>query len=508
MLNIKKFIQGPTTIQNLSNSIERQTEKQERNEIKIKFCNGEVGTYDKDRLLEIDFFKNSDNLDLTLLTLSNFDMKNFNAIVGIVIDKNQLSEVFDLDDYSNIFLYEDLIEGIKFLHYSSSEVIIDNLKKNYFPYLTLNQAKKITQSYQNTMKEHDVVPLAVSIAEHHLLMSYAFSSEEEASTHFNSILYYQMEINFSEIIIEKLKKCSQGGTTEAKLSSQKVSKLIEWIDSCKKNLQPLLKMMNPNTISMMGRQNFLRLLDSEDPIKQAIARKAEEELTDYKNTILKILELKNADLSREDLLPFLIGPNAFLLDEYNISYKIQKSSSGDQGLFWTHNNYFQQVSYSLEDTGPYSLEDNIRNDWLNDLPRYLTEADIPDRIIKVKIITKKISNEVKDFQLKSIPILKNWNNCSDDELMFVKNGIILLNNLNDHITHLNLKITQPSSPDFQTIGGFINCMSYSRPFEIGIDDFLLKIDNFSPKSSISLIEKMKSGKYQPPKSHQQLYKRG
>lgn len=323
-----------------------------------------------------------------------------------------------------------------------------------------------------------------------------------------------MEINVSQIIIEKLNEYSQEDTFKAQLSSLKASKLVEWVESCERKLNPLLKMMDPNTMSMMGRQNFLRLLESEDPAKQAIAVKAQEELTAYKNTIIKILERNNSDMSRDDLLSFLIGPDAFLLDEYSVCYLQRFSNSDEWCILWTHSTlndqsiYSTKVGYSLQDTGPYALEDDIRNDWLNSIPPDLSSTDIPNRIVKEKKITKKISDNVKDFQSKSIPILQNWNNCSDEELMIVKNGILSFNDLDDLLIHSNLRITAPSNSNFQTIKGFINCESYSRPCEINIDDFLLKIDNYESNSSRSIIEKMKRGQYIPRKKTSNFIQRG
>lgn len=320
--------------------------------------------------------------------------------------------------------------------------------------------------------------------------SEAFSQEQQSSPNFFSDLHhcigYLYPSRVEELTLQTIPLLSHMPLTTAyhildncdgdlleapRLAYKRVKQSIYFPDDATAELHFKQESRRRQSISknltMMHHYNASRHIMDEDVIIRAKAERSAKIVKNYRTEILELLKESKANIEREDLLDYLIGPKAFFFDYYSIFPKknfiadrhnsnrpfnpnypfiyirvnsINIGYSGRKKLLGApHTSTY--LGYRLENLGPYELEEEIRYDLRHHPER------IPPRLIQQNTITQQISPELQRLQKKIRPAILQWTLLEREQRNDILAEIIQYNGWEAYnIQPSDLELTIPELP--------------------------------------------------------------
>lgn len=423
----------------------------------VEFAEGEKAVYEIYQLcLRFDFFRklfSHDCLETNtqVVKLQNFEKSLFEVILELVVGKRNILDLISDESFDNPDLYEDLEGIILYLMPRVNEKIestlLSRIKEEQLPFMKLELAQRICLAYERQMFRNyhtnmglSSPPIAVKIAQKRILQT-ACITNKKAETFFRDLKYLfskrrQLEkevtrLNSLLLEVSNIDPTLQSVHYQYLDINIEINKVRKRLSICLNQITGINSQITPQ-VTMMERSNLVEYVrnpnnraDSGMRLRAAIA---ERELKEYRITILDALTKSGADMEREDLLEYLVGPKAYLLDAYGIEYSPGRFNS-DQYCFRGKDVLMQMsgFGYALDDDGPYSLENRILKNAF--LWNFMENKPHCDRIVKNNTFTVPVSKrpEVVALRAKIMPILDVWPVATDEERTMVKQLLIDFN---------------------------------------------------------------------------------
>ena len=252
------------------------------------------------------------------------------------------------------------------------------------------------------------------------LQAHLFENDKEARAHFDEIVSCQSDKGLAEQHITRLEKTLARHATvphavhiSAELEIQKRE-----IQAVTADIARLKLKVDFTHLSMMQRQGLAEYVRHEDPALRKVAENAKAILEEYRLSVTATLRICNADLTREDLLAYLIGPKGYLLEHYGFQLNgITACTSTSNPFIFNNKGFF----YKLTNAAPYVLEQEIRDD----LQRIgVSAASLPAPLIVEKKFTKKQTKEAIRLRSAILPTLQRFSQASAEDVVLVKEALL------------------------------------------------------------------------------------
>lgn len=356
------------------------------------------------------------------IDLPNFSSSIFRLVAALILEKEPFYEIVSEDSFDNPFLFEDISEMMSFFHpekfNAKEKSCIDQIKEDQLPYMPYEVAQAVVKGYETMLineperfideNNKQVIPVLLPIAQD-VLFRAQFLDPDYCSEHFNTLREVKQELLSCNDMVSKLHqrfKLSQN-TMEKALVEEQIRGFNLAIHSLQEQLAALQDKTKVDTLPMMATQRMAAQINHANPKTREFAIKSKERLDAYVASIKEALIKCKADMTRTDLLDYLIGPKGFLFDEYRLEPMKSRSWRFEDIYNFEHPDVHDAAfGYRLNNDGPSALEDEIRED----LSRRVDPSRIPKPIIKDSTITKPLTEKMKELQAELLPILKNWNN--------------------------------------------------------------------------------------------------
>jgi hypothetical protein len=158
----------------------------------------------------------------------------------------------------------------------------------------------------------------------------------------------------------------------------------------------------------------LNLAESQDTLFSEEIQAAKADVEHHKAMVMRTLQTCNADLSREDLIKCLIGPEQYLLDHYDVE--------ANGTVFVYKKDPSKTFTLSLDYNGSYHLEEAILVG--------CGKNKYEHQIFKHENYTRPLRAELKEFQKRALFLISNWSNAevvSDADVAEFKTKLFSLN---------------------------------------------------------------------------------
>ncbi len=356
------------------------------------------------------------------IDLPNFSSSIFRLVAALILEKEPFYEIVSEDSFDNPFLFEDISEMMSFFHpekfNAKEKSCIDQIKEDQLPYMPYEVAQAVVKGYETMLineperfideNNKQVIPVLLPIAQD-VLFRAQFLDPDYCSEHFNTLREVKQELLSCNDMVSKLHqrfKLSQN-TMEKALVEEQIRGFNLAIHSLQEQLAALQDKTKVDTLPMMATQRMAAQIHHANPKTREFAIRSKERLDAYVASIKEALIKCKADMTRTDLLDYLIGPKGFLFDEYRLEPMKSRSWRFEDIYNFEHPDVHDAAfGYRLNNDGPSALEDEIRED----LSCRVDPSRIPKPIIKDNTITKPLTEKMKELQAELLPILKNWNN--------------------------------------------------------------------------------------------------
>ena len=399
--------------------------------VSIIFSDSEDKTpvnFDKKTLLQIEYFEICLNSGFSesisgCISLGDCSKKDLDILIGLIVQGESILSLAPLEDLLNPAFQESIKNQVSRFAPSHTAEISSKMQQ-HFESPPVHLAEKILTIYLESSKEDkekdEEVPELVVCAKEVLFKSIYFENREVADKNFKDIYELQQEIKLLGHKIQKRKNSliNLGHSEvhkevilgEITFMERKCEQLKEFINS-KSKLSELKTMMQHQYVS--------RYADSHFPEIQSAAEKSLKILENYKVDILRALSLSKANIKRKYLLPYLVGPEAYLFDYYGLT--LQENSRNPEYPFcfpYAATNF----GYRLENDSPYKLEEEIRND----IQQYTSglQTCLPPRFIEKDESNREVDEEVRALRPEMLEILNDWRKTSDENVAKLKQFLI------------------------------------------------------------------------------------
>lgn len=450
------------------------------NEIRVSFSKQAVAYYDKDALLQLDFFKLALGTEMQEAKVRVFDFPEmdkdiFNTMIAFVVEKKSLFDILSEESFYDPHLYENLNKCLTFLHLRECAPLLQQIEEQ-LRCMPLPIAYRVYHSYEDLKKTEEAdkpIPLFAQYAKSCVYKSKVFNTLEEAEAHFADEMVIEEELRTCQHVLDsllpELTTCRQ--QVKIDIINSQIDHLrdtIKWFSYKLKSLREITDYLSPKFPLSLS-LNLARHIQDPDPELATLAASALARVQKYESDVLSALKGCGADLTRTDLLPYIIGPKAFLFDHWGFS------------LFNSRDPKFPFIvekvgvfSFTLENDGPQDLEEEIRMN-LGRNERNPHKPRLIDNFEKTKPMTPELS-ALREFIL---PILDKGASATEEEMVQVKQRLIAHNGWDLYeITPADIEfVSLGSYPDIES--GKLNKWGRSRVFIMKKIDFLLRLDTQS-----------------------------
>lgn len=351
------------------------------------------------------------------LLCEKFPALVFKATVLLLTEDKPWDETLTPEQQSDPYIVNELHKCVSYLY--PSRVHYLTLK-----YISLLSLMPLTTARQ-LLDNWGGVPLeAPFLATKRVKQSIYFPDDGAAELHFQKESACQ-----SKLFMLKEKRFKIEGELQATKSDEekallhtKQKKLHGAINLEKLQCRELKKSFDPKNLTMMQHYYASRHIMHRDILISTKAARSVEIIGNYRKNILEILKKSKANLARNDLLDYLVGPKAFLFDYYGIfpdeniiSFvnrrypftcmgSVSIEHSGGKELLILNSRTSPSFGYQLDNLGPYELEDEIRHD----LQHHIPLERMPPRLIQENVITQLVTPELRTLQEEVRPALLQW----------------------------------------------------------------------------------------------------
>lgn len=273
--------------------------------------------------------------------------------------------------------------------------------------LTLREAQAIVDSEEVST---DTESVRVTAAKELLFKSKFFETDEEAETHFAILLCLKLLVHYQGWHLAGIAKlCTQAPYNEsckkiicAADSSPLGMKdwLQEAVRSDQNSIKHLQEIPNIKSPSMKQQELLARHENNKNSFISGPARAAKATVMAYREKVLAALKGCGADLSRDDLLVYLIGPKDYLFERHGVTIKLDDKDPGHP--FWFEGTKILQTCTLLWNRAS-DLESHIAYNFADspDVDRITQEPSL-----KVHVpMTKRQDDAAKKFREGIIPLL-------------------------------------------------------------------------------------------------------
>lgn len=407
----ERFTAYNTTIQ----SLEKADEVIPEDKIQIEFS-------DKTLVCDIEFLKEMDLFTKLLATgmretrekriqFKRCDSSLFQAAVDISLHNRFFYDNFHENSYlKNLDLYEEITAVIDFLGVGKRdrkcEEAILKLLQRQLRSMKLETAQAILHAYQKQPKTQEKsstvqeVPFLVRAAHDIYIKSIYFEDEQAAKEHFEAMYELEKERITTEMLLQAQEDVlAQNNAPQPRIMVEAHIKSMQtYLNELNKQWKEFSAFDAPDQMTIQMHRNALRWEFSDNVTVRSKVLESKAVVEQYKSHLLQVLKKSDADISRKDLLEYLVGPKEFLLARYGLNF----GESKDEKSPFTRPSLSINFRYNLYNKGPWDLEEEIRTD----LTPYVS---LPERFIKQKEITMKLSDEQIAMRKDLLHIFKTWN---------------------------------------------------------------------------------------------------
>lgn len=378
------------------------TEPQE-NLFKIHFEEEDYDIYmPKEAATKVEIIKMSLLHSMQEAQTKEIKLKNINADVFIALYKfiegELIYDCLDQELKKEPWIYEIILDQLSFLYPSYPH----KMSKLALAQLKLMTIKEAEQLFNNPVQE---LTFAKVLAYKKITASLYFSSQKAQE-------------NYDAKLRENLKKYADvWKVLKGDLNSEE--RILYLAEKCK--IKSELRKQEEDLAGLkkspMGLQNAAKYLNHPNPLIKKEALKACRKLEQYKAKIKEVLIESGANLKREDLLEYLIGPQAFLFSYYGI---VPLSQANDLTKPFRYVPILQNtcvtekrphyteccpISIHLNDESPIKLESELRailGKRYQDLPEPLFAEEPPVKQVEDQNLTPIDFQEV--FEVDAIDL--------------------------------------------------------------------------------------------------------
>lgn len=444
-------------------------------EFKISFANQEVAYFNKQALLQLDFFRKASGSGMVEAQSHNYhfpelDKDVFQALVSYVLEKTPLLQVLSSETFQDLNLIENLERCVLFLHIEGSDALIKKIHHE-LRFLPLPLATKIYALHLENRSEK--TPLLAQFAKELIYQSKLFNTFEEADAHFISLNAYEEERRCAEEALETLQATASASlsSTHQLFVTTQLQNMGRLKDDCERQIHHLKQRTNYLDPKLPLAYSFHLSKHAEDPDPELaqIALKAVSRIQMYQERVLSALRKCEADLTRVDLLNSIIGP-PFLLDycgfefvETDTKFPFFISELGPDS---------QRFGFTLENEDPIDLLQEIEyNLSYNNCRSYK-----PTPTLNLEGV-KPPAPEVSALSEQILPILNLGESASKEAMDEAKEKIIRFNHWDQFsITPEDLEIETFHESYIQ---GWLVKWGGMRQFNMKTSNFLLKLSTTS-----------------------------
>lgn len=289
--------------------------------------------------------------------------------------------------------------------------------------------ERLCDATQKTLdKPETEVPLALAFAHKKVQQALYFSSDAEVTE-----LLEKMHEKMNEIVDLRGKIALE--TEETKRQDLQKSKAKAKAELFEYEAALTSRKQSPEGKSCVSRH-------CTDPYFQAKTSKVHKLFTSYTQTIINLLERSGADMSRTDLLEYLVGPKGFLFARYGLTPEDQNSNSlcFVPGLIGqcaserqNHMDSKTHFYYSLGNLGPKDLEEEIRRDLQVAIERASTYhelfviKELPPAIITHSEITRVLTPQQEHLRSLLLPVASEWPEIEEDKKRTIFQALLEIN---------------------------------------------------------------------------------
>lgn len=352
-------------------------------------------------LLSITFESKMKESKTHCIALKDYTHEEFTNIINLYFNEGFVYELLDENQLKSPDCIESIANRISFFFPTQYEKRLTALTQEFrlLPYAfyieiikNYKESLAFKQEEGEKEKEFSFTPKLVQIAEEMITTACADYSEKT----FDEKLIYYRELACYDKKIQQKELALSGARTEIKKNF-----LLAEINALVKRRGSITYDLETHSWSKSSRVRGLRQLinlpeELTTPRICELKEKAKRELEEYAD---KVSKFTNAN---EELIPYLIGPEAYLLDYYELEPQEKgfKTSSPSR--------YFE--SLNLASFPPYFAERRI--------------AQLTDKCKRNMVRITQPREKLVGEEGKIHDILNRWMTCLDEEVVIVKNFLI------------------------------------------------------------------------------------
>lgn len=302
-------------------------------------------------------------------------------------------------------IQNSLIRGVNGqgnIDYSSSPSLVD-VNVQQLALMTLDEAKKGLAEKPDDLACRRIV-----------LLSKLFKHEDEARGFFNErqIIGNELQVYKAREQIAQLRLT--GALPLENVERQLLTLELNYCSACIKILSDrMAKTESPFSqgITFLHKVN---LSQSQETLFSQEIQEAKAEVEHHKAMVLETLKSCGADLSREDLIKCLIGPEEYLLARYDVE--------ANGSVFVYKKDPAKTFTLSLDYNGSYHLEEAILAG--------CGKNQYEHQVFKRENYSRPLPAELKKFQERALFLISNWSNeavVSDADVEQLKTKLLSLN---------------------------------------------------------------------------------
>lgn len=441
------------------------------NEFRISFADNTVAYYSKESLLKLDFFSTAEtsNMQESKDRIFKFEEMNkgtFDATIAFILEKKSLFETLSDEAFLDLNLFDHLKNALTFLHPKGFKPLLEQMEEQ-LRFMPLAVAEEVyAQAMREVKDSGKEESLLVKVAKQIVYNSKLFVTRDEAEAHFANVNAFEEERRVVSEMLAPLPVALQDCRQEAHriLLLSQIKKLQDTARQCRDNLDNLEKITkHPSPSALL---NLSRHILNPDPELANQAAAAMNRVQQYISEVRSALEGSRADMTRHDLLSYIIGPDALLFNYYGLYVTTTKPTFPFRHSSCTGTSF----GYTLDNDSSYALEEEIRTDLLR------VGVSLPPRLITKSEETKPILPEVQALLDIILPKLHNLSTISDEELVILKQKLIDFNGWGVYeITHSDISFLSATG-HLPIITGTLTKWGYGRTFTMKINDCRFILD--------------------------------
>ena len=411
-------------------NLEYPQKREHSDHFTIQFSDGQMLCYPIEFLSKIEFFNlifqsgMSENKEQHI-NLEDFTLIQFQNVLALAQENKSPCEVYTVEELStNPHIIDNIFDSISFFFPSESKNLMRKISKQ-FEFLPYSTYVDVLQTYnrektESCEKEAEEIPEFVKIAESILIECCSFFDPErtlqEKMTYRKEIYEIQEKIEANEQTICS-RSCSEFLRNELLKINESLALLkrgIEYDLSTKFSYQER---------QALGWHRLIELSKT-DLCTARIAKEANNaqiKLEQYTENV------KRLTYASEELMAYLTGPKAYLIEHFelipdNDCFRL-KDREGRCDVFL--------CGYS-----PYWAEKRL--------------SQIVNNSYNQVVETIECDEEVSEQKNKLCQILINWNTCSDEEVVIIKEFLIKRSNLTGTTKPDDLRVSAGFASDTYT----------------------------------------------------------